>query len=802
MPEIFMDVDTALAEVPVNLLPLIDDTDFKTRETGITYNQAGMDLVWNFVSTAGAMSQTAVAPTSAGDYDWAHQGDGIYSIEITASGGASINNDTEGHGWFSGICTGVLPWRGPVICFRAAGLNDKLIDSAYSTTRGLTGTAVPDATADAAGGLAISDAGGLDLDDLPTTAEFEARSIASADYVVVGDTIAGVTLCTTCTTNTDMVTAAPTAEAVVNEWETQSQADPTGFHVNVKEVSDTAQTANDNGADINTILERVITLTSGTAAVNTTAINSPDGFVITTGTGEVNNEDSTYEEDGIVHSILPSGGVIDVYYIFDVGTYGIPVSAKWIGYVNAQGDSFSVHAWNWISSAWEQAGSTDEAPGAVNITGSFDLTTSHVGTGGDIGKVHIRGYSTDATKLATDRILCSYAIDVTSLILDIQGTGFVKDTHSLPQCITATGFSVPNEYDAVISTAQDDLDVLTGADGATLATVQDNYAPNTVVPDAAGTSATPAEVATALTDIHLDHLLAVDYDPASKPGVATALLNELVESDGGVSRYTENALEQGPSGTGGDATEAKQDTIITHLTDVKGGTFAGGTDSLEAIRDRGDSAWTTGAGGSDRLLMVDTTIATLASQTSFTLAGGSTDDNAYRNCTVVIEDASTGVQKAIGLCSAYTGATKTVTLKYDPSVFTMATFDKVYILAENALKSTDANRQLDVTASGTAGIDWGNVENKTAVNELSATDIQLCETVTTNTDNADILDITIDGTVTVQQALMLFLSVLAGKSDGAKTALQHFRNTLDTKNRITAVVDGSGNRTSITLDLT
>jgi len=40
-------------------------------------------------------------------------------------------------------------------------------------------------------------------------------------------------------------------------------------------------------------------------------------------------------------------------------------------------------------------------------------------------------------------------------------------------------------------------------------------------------------------------------------------LNELVENDGGVSRFTANALEQAPSGGGGgDATEAKQDTII------------------------------------------------------------------------------------------------------------------------------------------------------------------------------------------------------------------------------------------------
>lgn len=54
-----------------------------------------------------------------------------------------------------------------------------------------------------------------------------------------------------------------------------------------------------------------------------------------------------------------------------------------------------------------------------------------------------------------------------------------------------------------------------------------------------------AEVDAAIETYHLDHLLAADYDPSSKPGVSTALLNELVENDGGVSRFTSNALEQG-----------------------------------------------------------------------------------------------------------------------------------------------------------------------------------------------------------------------------------------------------------------
>lgn len=134
MAHIWMDVDTALAEVPVNLVPLIDDTDFKSRETAITYNQAGMDLVWNFVTPAGAYTQTAVTPSNSGNYLWTNEGKGLYALQIPASGGASINNDTEGYGWFSGFCTGVLPWTGPVIGFRAAGLNDLLIETAYSVT--------------------------------------------------------------------------------------------------------------------------------------------------------------------------------------------------------------------------------------------------------------------------------------------------------------------------------------------------------------------------------------------------------------------------------------------------------------------------------------------------------------------------------------------------------------------------------------------------------------------------------------------------------------------------------------------
>lgn len=52
-----------------------------------------------------------------------------------------------------------------------------------------------------------------------------------------------------------------------------------------------------------------------------------------------------------------------------------------------------------------------------------------------------------------------------------------------------------------------------------------------------------------------------------------------------------------------------------------------------------------------------------------------------------------------------------------------------------ALKPTTTGRTLDVTATGGAGIDWGNVENQSTAVNLSATTTNLVNTVTTYTGN-------------------------------------------------------------------
>lgn len=82
-----------------------------------------------------------------------------------------------------------------------------------------------------------------------------------------------------------------------------------------------------------------------------------------------------------------------------------------------------------------------------------------------------------------------------------------------------------------------------------------------------------SEANDALIANHLDHLFGADYDPASPPGTSTAWANELVESDGGVTRYTANALEQAPSGGGGGG----------DITSISGDSAA--ADNLEALLD-------------------------------------------------------------------------------------------------------------------------------------------------------------------------------------------------------------------------
>jgi hypothetical protein len=84
---------------------------------------------------------------------------------------------------------------------------------------------------------------------------------------------------------------------------------------------------------------------------------------------------------------------------------------------------------------------------------------------------------------------------------------------------------------------------------------------------------------------------------ASSAQSVCAVGNRYNNSDNDTNGLGANVTNLGVVADGGDASSANQTTIINHLVAIKGTTFDESTDSVEAIRNRGDAAWITGAGG-------------------------------------------------------------------------------------------------------------------------------------------------------------------------------------------------------------
>jgi hypothetical protein len=234
-----------------------------------------------------------------------------------------------------------------------------------------------------------------------------------------------------------------------------------------------------------------------------------------------------------------------------------------------------------------------------------------------------------------------------------------------------------------------------------------------------------------------------------------------------------------------------------------------------------------------------TTIATLASQTSFTLTAGSADNDTYKDWLILVVDQLTPLQMAKGVVSAYTGSTKTVTLRTDPAVFTMAIGDLVYLMPDPSLKPTvdgrpvvadaaglvDANTvKVGPTGAGTAQTarDLGAsvlLSSGTGTGQLDFTSGVVKSNVTqfggsagtfasgrpeVNTVNfaSGLLDLSngVETSLTVRQHFRAVMAILAGKASGFDTNTPTFRDFNDTKNRVISTTNSTG-RTSVTFDL-
>ena len=117
--------------------------------------------------------------------------------------------------------------------------------------------------------------------------------------------------------------------------------------------------------------------------------------------------------------------------------------------------------------------------------------------------------------------------------------------------------------------------------------------------------------------------------------------------------------------------------------------------------------------GADFGMLLETTIATLSTQSSFTLTEGSTADDAYNLRLITVQDASDARFIDIVKISDYTGSTKTVTLTTPTSTFSAAAGDTVRVYKdyhpELVTVTSDLRkiRGTNLTGTGTSGDPWG-----------------------------------------------------------------------------------------------
>jgi len=86
------------------------------------------------------------------------------------------------------------------------------------------------------------------------------------------------------------------------------------------------------------------------------------------------------------------------------------------------------------------------------------------------------------------------------------------------------------------------------------------------------------------------------------------------------------------------------------------------------------------------------------------------------------------------------------------------------------------------------------------VNAPNATAVTALQSGLSTLTVADIIAGISEGSLDLQEILRIILAALAGKASGAGTTTITFRDQADTKNRIAATVDASGNRSAVTLD--
>ena len=189
--------------------------------------------------------------------------------------------------------------------------------------------------------------------------------------------------------------------------------------------------------------------------------------------------------------------------------------------------------------------------------------------------------------------------------------------------------------------------------------------------------------------------------------------------------------------------------------------------------------------------VLNTTIATLSTQTSFTLTNGPAEDDALNGCVVYIHDVASAVQGGFAVVSDYTGASKTVTLVAGTTFTAAATdnisvFPPVSVAQFGGVNITQSGGRPEVNTTHAAGTAWGSGAITAA--SIAADAITAAKIATGAIDADAIADNAIDAGAIATGAITS-AKFAAGAIDAAAIA----DGAIDAGSIAAGALDGKGN---------
>lgn len=427
--------------------------------------------------------------------------------------------------------------------------------------------------------------------------------------------------------------------------------------------------------------------------------------------------------------------------------------ASWLGtaVTAATAGVPDVNVLNWGNGAAQGSGNPD-----VNVTGWLGTAVTaatagvpdvnvynwnNIGAQGSSGLPDVVVVSTVTDAITADSIAASAVEELVNGVWDATLTNYIipGSTGDTLANLSVDADDIQTRLPAALVSGR--MDVSVGAYQSGQAPLQPTTAGRTLDVDTAGSAEANVTLWRGSQPGNIDgngflpsNLAAINGNTTRATTLATAMDNDRLDVK--VSTLaTASALTSAASNV--TAVKAKTDQLtFTVANQVDANALTGGgssaADVADAVWDEAVSAHITAGSFGARAQSVTsfvTTIASLTSQTLFTLTDGPPDDDALNCMVLLIRDASNAAQFTIGAVRDYTASSKTVAFTTSSSPFgpkfTIAVGDSVTVLGVMPLVSTLHGYSLDVTSNGNAGIDWSNVENATNNTTLSNTTVAI-----------------------------------------------------------------------------